>query len=144
MERLTYLPCALEHIKFIKPHSGEEKDKAHFMSPEFNHVLSKGMNVSFFAGSRCVGAGGVFPIYNHRAVAWTFLGADSGPYMHQITRKARSLFELYPAERIEMLVDYTHDAGHRWAKVLGFEVEAARMRKSGIYGNDETMYVRIR
>lgn len=144
MERLTYLPCALEHISLIKPQSGEEKDKAHFMSPAFNHVLEKGMSLSFFAGSRCVGAGGIAPIFKHRAVAWTYLGADSGPYMHQITRKAREMFALYPADRIEMLVDYTHDAGHRWAKLLGFEVETARMRKSGIYGNDETMYVRIR
>lgn len=119
-------------------------DKAHFMTPEFNHVLAKGMALSMWAGTTCIAAGGVAPIYKHRAIAWAFLGADSGPYMHQITRKSRELFELYPTERIEMLVNYEFEAGHRWAKVLGFEVEAARMRKSGIYGDDETMYVRIK
>jgi len=144
LNRLTYQPCALEHIAKIKPQPGEEVDKAHFMTDEFNHVLKKGMSVSFWDGEDCVGAGGVAPIYAHRAMAWAFLGANSGPYMHQITRKARQLFELYPAKRIEMLVDYKFDAGHRWAKVLGFEVEAARMRMSGIYGDDETMYVRIK
>ena len=144
MIRLTYLPCALEHIALIKPISGEEIDKAHFMSPTFNHVLKSGMALSMWAGSTCIAAGGCAPIYKHRAIAWAFLGADSGPYMHQITRKARQLFEMYPAERLEMLVNYEFEAGHRWAKVLGFDVEAPRMRKSGIYGDDETMYVRIK
>ena len=64
--------------------------------------------------------------------------------MRQVTRKVLEAFDVLPYKRVEMHVDYEFKAGHRWAKMLGFKVDAPRMEHSGFYGNDETLYVRIK
>lgn len=119
-------------------------DKEYFMQPGFRYMVEDHFAISAWAGAECVCAAGIVEIYRHRAVAWALMSENAGPYLRKITRKVQSALALHPAKRIEMLVNYEFDAGHRWAKMLGFEVEAPRMRCSGVYGNDETMYVRIK
>lgn len=144
MAALTYLPCSIEHVELIEPQSGTFMDKAYFIDPAFHHIIQNHFSISAWAGMECIAAAGVVSIYKDRGVAWAFLGAKAGPYMPRLTAKVRSVLNAQPMKRIEMLVDYDFEAGHRWAKVLGFKVEAERMRFSGYYGNDETMYVRIK
>lgn len=144
MLELTYLSCAVEHLALIKPQGDDYKDQAAFLNKGFHYMVKDHFAVSAWAGTTCVAAAGIVPIYNHRAMAWALMSRDAGPYMRQITRKVRSALDLSPYKRIEMLVDYEFKAGHQWAKMLGFKVEAPRMIMSGVYGNDETMYVRIK
>ena len=144
MADLTYLPCAIEHLKLIKPQPGSDVDKAHFLNPGFEYMVRDHFAISGWLGPKCLMAAGIVGLYKHRAVAWALVGADAGPYLRQLTNKVRDALDISPYQRIEMLVDYQFDAGHRWAKMLGFEVEAEKMRMSGFYGNDETMYVRIK
>lgn len=118
--------------------------KEYFMQPGFRYMMEDHFAMSAWVNSQCVLAAGFVSIYPHRATAWALVGADAGPYLTQLTRKVRQGIEMQPFKRIEMLVDYEFDAGHRWAKMLGFTVENPRMRYSGTFGNDETLYVRIK
>lgn len=134
----------MEHLALIKPQGGNVMEKAYFLQPGFEYMVKDNFAISAWAEHRCVCAAGIVPIYKHRATAWALMGEDAGPYLRQITQKVRQALDVSPYPRIEMQVNYDFRAGHRWAKMLGFEVEAERMRKSGIYGHDETLYVRIK
>lgn len=141
---LTYIPCHKEHIYQIDMPPGLEYEKESFIKATYSKIVDTDFSLSAWEGHVCVGAAGLMQIYPHRAVAWTMLGWRTGPYMREITRKVKFILDTYPAQRIEMLVNYEYEAGHRWAKMLGFAVEAPRMRGSGVLGQDETLYVRIK
>jgi hypothetical protein len=144
LTELTFLPCAIEHIALIDPQGSDIMGKEHFLKPGFNYMVDDHFAISAWKGSTCLCAAGIVSLYKHRAIAWSVMSKHAGPYMRQLTRKVKEAIELHPATRIEMLVDFEFDAGHRWAEMLGFEVDAPRMEMSGYYGNDETLYVRIK
>lgn len=145
MADVTFYPCAPEHIAGITPLKGEELAQAGFLRDDFSkYVLTEGVAMSAFVGTKCVCAAGIYPVYKHRAMAWSFMGEGAGPHMVAITRKVKQVLDSWGGERVEMIVDFEFKAGHRWAKMLGFEVETLRMRKHGATGNDESCYVRIK
>lgn len=77
-----------------------------------------------------------------RHYAWAVLGSSTAPHMRWITREVlRRLDEL--KGRIEMTVLVDFKAGHRWAKMLGFEVETPCMKGYGPVGESHAMYVRF-
>lgn len=119
-------------------------EQAYFMQDGFKYLVQDNFSLSAWDGVECIGVAGIMSLYKTRAVAWAFIGKNAAPHMVGITRKVKQVIEDYPAKRIEMLVNYEFLAGHRWAKMLGFKVEAERMRYSGIYGHDETLYARIK
>lgn len=144
MTELTFLPCALEHLALIEPQDGNVMEKAYFLQPGFHYMIEDNFAISAWLGHKCIAAAGIVSIYPHRGTAWSLLGKGSGKHLAQLTRKVREAIDLSPHKRVEMLVNYEFERGHQWAKALGFEVDAPRMVASGIYGNDETLYVRIK
>lgn len=136
--------CTIEHIALVEPQSDAFLEKGYLLQPAFAQTIKENFSISAWDGTRCVAAAGFIPLYPHRATAWALMGASAGKYMREITRHVRRALDEQPYKRVEMLVDYKFDAGHRWAKMLGFQVEAERMIASGFFGNDETMYVRIK
>lgn len=142
---VEYRPCKQGHLRLIRPQKNDEPMVAGYLSPQFKTILDNSFAISAWVGSKCVGAAGIIPMHDHCALAWSMLGADAGPYLLQITRKVRNALDITPYKRVEMRVVYKHEEGHRWAKILGFgEPEAPLMRKSGVYGEDETLYARVR
>lgn len=77
-----------------------------------------------------------------RYVAWAYLGLNSGPHMRWITRETDKHLSKMKG-RIELTVREDFDAGHRWAKLLGFEVETPRLRRYGPAGENHVGYVRV-
>jgi hypothetical protein len=144
MVELTYTKCYLEHLRHIEVMPGKEAEKALLLTDEYGHAIEAGFSLCAWLGNTPVAAAGIVPIYPGRGLAWAMLGAKSGKYMRQITRKVRHALDLAPDKRIEMYVEKDFEIGHRWAKMLGFEVEAPVMRKHGIFGQDETLYARIK
>ena len=143
--QVEYRPCKQEHIRFIAPQAGDENNKSLYLMPEFKPLVEDHFSISGWVGSECMAAAGIITLYGDRAMGWALVSKNAGPYMRQITRKVRDAFEHHPAKRIEITVLYDYSKGHKWAKLLGFgEPEAPRMRKSGYFGDDETMYARIK
>lgn len=142
---VEYRPLKQAHLGLIRPQDHDRQLLAGYMSPQFKEVLEGSFGISAWVGLRPVAAAGIIPIHGMCAVGWAMLGADSGPYLRQITRKVRNAIEISPYQRIEMRVICDFEEGHRWAKLLGFgEPEAPRMRKSGARGEDETLYARVK
>ncbi|ODU28989.1 hypothetical protein [Sphingopyxis sp. SCN 67-31] len=67
---------------------------------------------------------------------------DAGPWMLPIVRAVRGWLAEQPAHRIAMDVREDFDAGHRFAKLLGFEAEGL-MRAYGPNRENHMLYARI-
>lgn len=85
---------------------------------------------------------GTIQQWGSRHIAWAYLSLDTGPHMRWITRQVlRNLAGV--KGRIESTVRMDFEAGHRWAKLLGFHVETPCMKAYGPHGEDFVGYVRI-
>lgn len=142
---IEYRPCKQEHLKLIHPQDGEQYNQLVYTSPYFKELLESEFSLSAWAGSRCIGAGGIMQIYPGRSVAWAYIGRDAGRYFTPLVRKMRKVLETFPCRRIEITVIMDFEPGHRLAKLLGFECETPNgMRKYGVNGTDETLYARVK
>jgi hypothetical protein len=87
-----------------------------------------------------VAAGGTMELWHRRHMSWALLPAHSGPHMLAATREAYRRARMAPG-RVEMTVLRSFAAGHRWAEMLGFEVETPVLKGYGPDGADFTGYV---
>lgn len=86
---------------------------------------------------------GLVECWEDRALAWAVLGATAGRHLAGITRAVRRFLLVAPWRRIEAAVECSFTAGHRWARLLGFELEAERMR-AWSNGRDFALYAWLR
>ena len=86
-----------------------------------------------------VACGGLFRQWEGRAIAWAFLAADAP--MLEATRAAALVLDACDLRRVECWVDVDFQAGHRWARLLGFEREGL-MRSFSPDGRDHILYAR--
>lgn len=83
-------------------------------------------------------------VYPTRALVWTYIGADAGPHLVAMHREAVRLLDAMPHKRIETEVDCDFEQGHRWVRMLGFELDAARLRGHRADGGDVALYARVK
>ena len=85
----------------------------------------------------------VIPIWTGRAMAWSFI-SDTGPqHFLKCHRAVKHFLDGCFVQRIEMTVDCDHKEAHRWAKMLGFKMEAERMKAYAPDGHDCALYSRV-
>lgn len=89
--------------------------------------------------------GGLIPIWENRAFLWSLISAHAGKEMLRIHKEVRRRLQDFNKQyrRIEITVDAGFTQGHRWAKMLGFEIEGY-MKAYRPDGGDMVMYSRIR
>ena len=95
-------------------------------------------------GDRVLACGGVFELTPWRGLSWILLGRDLGHKFIYVHRASLRLYAAVPYPRIEAEIDYEFEEGHRWARLQGFEMETARVRKYREDGGDITRYVMVR
>lgn len=140
---LTFMPCKVEHLALIEPPAGQASVAHVFRAPQFAELIDNSVAVSAWDDCRCLGAAGVVYTAPNKASAWSLLSPHTGRHMFAITRKVREVLDAHRHVRVEMVVDCDFPEGHRWARMLGFTLEAERMRKSGYSGQDQSLYARV-
>ena len=90
-----------------------------------------------------MGCGGLLELWEGRAMAWSMLSQDCGPYMLHIVRAIRKKLDRETFRRIEMYVRTDFGPGCRLARLLGFEIEG-KASKFLDDGRDAFIYARIR
>lgn len=120
---LTYLKTRQEHVRFVKPIEAQISDKLVLLMPDVYNAIETTMCLSGFVGSRCIGMAGVVDQGDGVAAAWALLSRSAGPYMLPISRKVRRVLKAYPARRIEAWTVKGNEDGHRWIRLLGFQLE---------------------
>ena len=90
-----------------------------------------------------VAIGGTWEVWPGRHIAWAAMNAAVRPHMGYVTAAARRVLDAAEG-RVEMTVRKDFEQGHRWARLLGFQVETPELLHYGRKGETHVGYVRIR
>ena len=102
---------------------------------------------SAFENGECVACAGVAPYWPGRYQAWAYISEPARRNrrtMAHVTRATKRFLDLFDAPRVELAVDEGFEAGHTWARHLGFRLETRRAEKYTVDGRDAAIYVRVR
>lgn len=86
--------------------------------------------------------GGVTPISGNRAFLYSFISKNMMSHFNGVTRLVREYLSNLPYGRIEAGVDVDFKQGHRWIKILGFELETPSAKNYNGDGRDASVYVK--
>lgn len=139
----------MEVVKFEPSHLIELfKQDAHQalasrMTIENIEAISKQDTYSVIHNGRVLMVGGVVKHWPTRGEAWGLIDQTCRKDFIGVFNCARKWLNSYRIRRLEALIDYEFEAGHRWIRALGFDLEAPRLRHYRADGGDSSMYVRI-
>lgn len=88
---------------------------------------------------------GLLPLGERKALSWAFLGARAGQHLLGLTRLVLRTIAASDFQRVEATVISGFNEGHRWAKMLGYELETpAGMKNYDSSGNTYYQYAKVR
>ena len=139
---MKVVPFQAEHFWAMDVQPAQARVRAH-ATPEEIASLEKHDAFTALVGDNPVMCFGWVPVYEHRAIVWALIAASAGPHFVGLTRIAKTVVNGLAFRRLEMEVDCEFEQGHRWAKMLGFELEAERLRGHRMDGGDSSIYARV-
>lgn len=119
---------------YLRPMLAEQHYEALAQQAHSYTVLRDGKVIA------CMGVVGHWP---GRGEAWAMLDAAMPHDFLAIHHLARRFLRVGVFRRVEAVVETGFEAGHRWARALGFELEAPRMAGYGPDGRDYSLYARV-
>jgi hypothetical protein len=140
VERVPFTPAHAARIR-LQP---RQLEAAGYASVDHYRKLAATPSIALLDGHNVLMCGGAFEIWPGRAVAWALLAESIGHRMTACVRHVRRFFDEINAPRVEMDVAVDHEEGHRFARLLGFELETPRARVYYPDGSDAAIYVRVR
>lgn len=96
------------------------------------------------ANGRVLMCAGISEYWAGRGEAWAMLASGLGHSFVPATKMVKRFLEVCPIRRIEAAVVIDHGPGHRWAQLVGFQLEAPLVRAYTPAGEDCSLYARIR
>lgn len=147
---IRQVPFQAAHLAALhpQPHQGEVLQIA--ATPVLGDTLEQS-GVAFTGVNKlnqvlvCAGA---IPIWPGRATGWAVLSLippREWPQLHKLVVRGLDGLQRDPAyRRLEVCVIHGFTEAHRWALLLGFEVETALARRYDSVGRDYVLYVRLR
>ena len=131
--------CHLRSLKVQAP----QAYVSHLLTPEYGRSLEGPHAFTGVYNGRVVVCAGVEYQWAGRGIAWALLSECSPVVFVLIHRAILRFLEGCDLRRIETSVDLGYGPGHRWAQLLGFEVEGL-MRGHQPDGRDSILYARVR
>ena len=110
---------------------------------DFTELSERGLAWTAEHDGKILAIAGVEPQWENRAIAFALISGAAGPYFWAIHSAVRDFLVRTPYRRIEATVDVGFKEGHRWIKMLGFELEGY-MKAYRPDGADMLLYARIK
>ncbi len=140
---MSLIPFRAEHLALIEVQDAQS-NVSPFMTYEHALSLEPTLAFTYMADGIVLGVGGLVELWPNRATMWAYLDRRAGRHFVGIHRAALALLEVANFRRVEADVAVDFAAGHRWLKMLGFELEAPRMRAHLPTGGDSALYARVK
>lgn len=140
---MIVIPFKKEHIDRLVLQE-KQKGLEHLQTGEMFRSLENEASYTVTDDEEVLCCAGVVAMTEGRCIAWAYLAEGLNHRMVYVTRAVKRYLKLAPFFRIEMHVDCDFDEAHRWAKMLGFEMECERMRAFTPDKRDCALYAMVK
>lgn len=140
---MILVPYKAAHLRAMKAQEAQAHI-AKYMSDEHAEALESTLAWSGLEGGFVIGCFGVFEKGPHIALLWSVLDQQAGRHLVSVHRAVKQYLEVTPYRRIEIDVDSDFEAGHRWARMLGFTLECERRKAYRLDGGDSALYAKVK
>jgi len=137
------IPFKAEHLAAIKLQS-MQAHLSNWVTLEQGRGLEQSPSYTALSDGAPIGCAGVINMWMGRAMAWAFIAKTTPQTFLRGHRVVKRFLDGCYTQRIEMTVDCDFPEAHRWAKMLGFEMECERMKHYSPDGRDCALYAKIR
>jgi hypothetical protein len=141
---MIVVPFKAEHLLGMQLQRSQSGSKP-FITEEYARMLEG--QFAFTAlddDGEVVAVGGLAELWEQRALAWSFIDSRAGKHFVALHKLVRDFLDMAPYRRIEAETSCGFGPGHRWLKMLGFQMEAERMRAFQVDGGDSALYARVK
>ena len=140
---MIVVPFQSWHFWDIKPQASQAYVQR-FATNDGIEALEKHASYTCMVDDAPVCCFGYMELYPTRASIWSYMSEDAAPHFIRLTKIAHRFIKSLPHKRLEMEVDAEFEQGHRWARMLGFTLEAECLRGYRMDGGDSAIYARVR
>lgn len=140
---MNVVPFARSHFEQMIVQQ-RQKGWESLLTDDIFKVLESGLAWTAVDGDEVLACCGMLEVAPGRAVAWAYLSEDIGRRIGYVTKRIKDYLEISPFRRIEMDVDCDFPQAHRWARLLGFDMEAERRKSYTPDGRDCSLYARVK
>lgn len=133
-----------EHLEAIVDQPAQAYLRPFLTSEHIKALEQSEHSFTGISGERPIICAGVVSYWPGRGHAWAYLDANCKREFIGVHNVVKSFLEDSSIKRIEATVDCAFEAGHRWMRLLGFELEATRMKAYTPNGVDYSLYARVR
>lgn len=141
---LEVVPFERRHLKEMQEQEAMSYLSAYLNNEHLLHFENSHHSFTFLIDKRVVMCAGVLEFYPGRGEAWAILDKSCKKDFMKIHNGVERFLDLCPVKRIEAVIDTDFVPGHRWAKTLGFQMEAPCLKAYRPNGKDCSMYARIK
>jgi len=140
---MIIVPYKAEHLMAITAQEAQAYLRD-LVTTEYCKSLEASLSFTAMVDGRPIGCGGLAEIWKDRALLWSFLDRSAKEHLFAITKVTRNFIDAAPYRRIEAETDCEFKEGHRWLRMLGFTLEAERMRCFRVDGGDSALYAKVK
>lgn len=140
---MIVVPYKAEHLMALKMQPGQG-----YLMPYVTDEYAKALESQFAftamdEDNEVVAVGGIAELWSNRGLAWAFIDSRAGQHFLALHKAVARVLAFVPYRRIEAETPCEFRQGHRWLKMLGFELEAPRMKAFRVDGGDAALYARV-
>lgn len=142
---ITVIEFKADHLKALNIQKRQAYFREYLTDENLKSLESApGDAYSVMDGDEVIAVAGVMSYGDGRGLAWSYISDVIGSRMLAMTKAVKRFLSLADYRRIEMIVDCDFEQAHRWARVLGFRMEAERMKAYGMDGRDCSLYAMVK
>lgn len=141
---MEIVPFKADHLAGMRLQSGQAWAQSHIEEAGIRE-LEGATAFTALEDGQPVACAGVAQVEKGRWIAWSYLSDRvTARNFLKVHNAVRGFLHGFDARRIEMVVDHGFLQGHKWARMLGFSVDAPCMRKYNVDGSDATLYALVK
>lgn len=141
---MIIVPFIPAHLKELELHEYMSYMQASIKEAHYGELLAQFPAYSGLVEGQVIACSGIIQAGVNRWEAWTLMSPETKDYMIPITKGIKNFLDEVKPPRIQTHVRADFEAGHRWAKMLGFKNETPDgMKNWGDDGYDYCLYSRI-
>jgi hypothetical protein len=145
------IPDTLELVKYKAAHLQDilthhsQRESAKFVKWEDCVSLERHEHsFSVLKNGKAIACIGLMKYWEGRYEGWAFMIPGNRESFLFIHNCVKHFLDKTDIRRVEMTVDMGFKQGHRWARLLGFQVECETLKSFGPTGENHRLYVKLR